>query len=181
MKKESKEFLKFNGTNINILSVDGQYYVAIKPICEVLGVHYRTQYDKIIKHRIYGQLCSSKSIVAKDNRVREMLCLPERYIYGWLLGIDSDSEELFKYQLECHDVLYNYFHGATTERLQLLKFKSAEEIALEEAELKWKEEMLASENYRNVQKLKFSLGGTNKGLKVNDDKLLEGQLKMFGE
>ena len=181
MKPEIKKFLDFNGTNIPVLSADGTIYVAIKPICTALGVDYIRQYKNIQEDEDLVELLSEQTTVAQDNKLRKMVCLPEEFIYGWLFSVKSQSPDFKRYKMKCYRVLYNYFHGATTERLQLLKFKSADEIALEEAELKWKEEMLASENYRNVQKLKFSLGGTNKGLKVNDEKLLEGQLKMFGE
>lgn len=181
MKNETRKFLDFNGTNIPVLSADGNVYVAIKPICTALGVNYDRQYKNLLSHPIFSHVYAKQHTHDTINRVQEMICLPERYIYGWLLSINSSNEDLIKYQLECHDVLYNYFHGATTERLQLLKVKSEDEIALEELVKKVEEEKLGSENYQKMVALKAKIGGTKKGLKLNDVKLLEAQTKLFGE
>ena len=180
MKNETRKFADFNGTNIPVLSADVTIYVAIKPICTALNLNYDRQYKNLLSHPIFNQLYAKQHTVDKGNKVREMVCLPEKYIYGWLLSINSSNEDLIKYQLECHDVLYNYFHGATTERLQLLKVKSEDEIALDELVKKVEEEKLGSENYQKMIALKAKIGGTKKGLNLNDEKLLEGQLKLFG-
>lgn len=37
MNKHEK-FLKFNGKNIVFLSIDGTYWIAIKPICDALNI-----------------------------------------------------------------------------------------------------------------------------------------------
>ncbi len=38
--KTHQKFLEFNGKNIIFLNVDGTYWIALKPICEALGVDY---------------------------------------------------------------------------------------------------------------------------------------------
>lgn len=63
-----------------------------------------------------GGVISLQSIVAADNRVRKMVCFPEFYVYGWILGIQSKSKDLQKYQWKCYEILYNRLHGAITER-----------------------------------------------------------------
>lgn len=181
MNQSTKKFLDFNGTNIPVMSADGTIYVAIKPICEALGVDYKRQHDTVTNHDILGELSSLQGIVAKDNKLRNMLCLPEKYVYGWLFSIDSKSQDLKKYKMSCYDVLYDYFHGATTERIELLRTKSEQEILLEEAEALLKSEMMALESYQKVKQLKASIGGKKQGLAINDEKLLEAQLKLFGE
>ena len=51
-----------------------------------------------------------------------MVCLPERYIYGWIMAINSESEVLKEYQKECYDIPFNHFQGrfsAMIERLEI--------------------------------------------------------------
>lgn len=181
MNSQTKKFLDFNGTNIPVMSADGTIYVAIKPICTALNVNYDRQYRNLKAHPNFSRVCAIQHTHDATNRVQEMVCLPERYIYGWILSINSNSEELVKYQFECYDVLYDYFHGATTERIELLRTKSEQEILLEEAEALLKSEMMALESYQKVKQLKASIGGKKQGLAINDEKLLEAQLKLFGE
>ncbi|QHJ84914.1 MAG: hypothetical protein [Bacteriophage sp.] len=55
------------------------------------------------------------TMVAKDGKNRELVCLPLGYLNGWLFGIDTNRVKpeirpnLEQYQLECFDVLYNHF------------------------------------------------------------------------
>lgn len=181
MKSETKKFLDFNGTNIPVMSADGTIYVAIKPICNALGVDYIRQYKNVQDDDVLAQLLSEQTTVAQDNKLRKMVCLPEKYIYGWLFSINSQSQDLKKYKMECYDVLYDYFHGATTERIELLRTKSEDEILLKEAQATFKAEMLALESFQKVKEIKSRIGGKKQGLAINDEKLLEAQLKLFGE
>lgn len=181
MNQSSKKFLDFNGTNIPVMSADGTIYVAIKPICTALGVNYKHQHESISKDEILSLVSCNYGIPDSRNHVQEMTCLPEMYIYGWLFSINSKSEELIKYKRECYEVLFNYFHGATTERIELLRSKSEDEILLAEAQATFKSEMLALESFQKVKEIKSRIGGKKQGLAINDEKLLEAQLKLFGE
>ena len=49
MKKDIKKFLEFNGKSIHFLSAGGEYWIALKPICEVLEVDYSSQLTNIIR------------------------------------------------------------------------------------------------------------------------------------
>lgn len=118
MKKNKVEkFLEFNGKRINVLTANGQWWVAIKPICEVLGIDYEAQRKNLKDDEILSELPSNQTVVAADGKAREMLCLPERFIYGWLFSVRSDSPGLAAYKRECYEVLYNHFHQPFTERL----------------------------------------------------------------
>lgn len=181
MKNEIKKFLDFNGTNIPVMSADGTIYVAIKPICSALGVDYIRQFKNVQEHHILSGVLSKQTTHDASGRLQEMVCLPERYIYGWLFSINSKSEDLIKYQSQCYDVLFDYFHGATTERVQLLRTKFDVEKRLKEAEAKLKEELLGLESFKEIKAIKMEMSGTKKGLAISDEKLLENQLKLFGE
>ncbi|MBA7556901.1 hypothetical protein ES705_49624 [subsurface metagenome] len=92
MNTKIKKFLEFNGKAILFLSIDGQYWVALKPICEALNLDWTYQLKVLKSHKILGQLWYLHTIVGADNRLRNMVSLPEKYIYGWLFGISSGSE-----------------------------------------------------------------------------------------
>lgn len=46
MKKHEK-FLEFNDKKIIFLSVDGTYWIALKPICEALNVDWNRSYQNV--------------------------------------------------------------------------------------------------------------------------------------
>jgi DNA primase large subunit len=111
MKKSIQKFLEFNGKAISFLNVDGCWWVAIKPICEVLNVDFERQRRRVNQDEILSQLLSEQTVVAADGRLRKMTCLPERFIYGWLFSIRSEAEGLVEFKRECYDLLFNHFHG----------------------------------------------------------------------
>ena len=107
MKKEIKKFLEFNGKSIHFLAVDGEYWIALKPICEALGILWRHQQTKLINGEdIFGELYRDHGMVAADDKLRKMVCLPEFAIYGWIFQIESSAPGLEDFQWECYHVLY---------------------------------------------------------------------------
>lgn len=114
MQKKIEKFLEFNGKRISILLADGSWWVAIRPICEVLNVDYHAQYKNLKEDEILCRVLSKQTTHDTTKRLQEMICLPEKYVYGWLFSLRSDSIELKSYKMKCYDVLYNHFHGALT-------------------------------------------------------------------
>jgi len=123
MKKHSK-FLQFNGNKIYFLTKDGTYWIALKPICEVLNVEYTRVFKNVKADPIFGELLAVQPMVGADGKTRKMASLPEKWVYGWLMGIQSASPDLLEYKKKCHEVLYDYFHGTITGRKELLKQKA---------------------------------------------------------
>ena len=63
-KAETKMFLEFNGKSINFLAMNGEYWIALKPICDVLGVVWKKQHEKLQNGEdIYGELSTDQGIV----------------------------------------------------------------------------------------------------------------------
>ncbi|MEZ4925585.1 MAG: phage antirepressor N-terminal domain-containing protein [Saprospiraceae bacterium] len=173
--KHVEKFLEFNGKNISLLMADGTWWVAIKPICEALGVKYESQFERISKHRILSQLFLKQGMVAADGKMREMVCLPERYVYGWLFSINSDNEKLLDFQHKCYDILYNHFHGALTARLNILNELSTNAERMAQLE----EELQKIELYNEFQDLKKRNAQSSKELKRLDVDLRTGQMSLF--
>ena len=117
--KNIQRFLEFDGKKISVLLKNGEWWVAIKPICEALGVNYKKQHEGILSDEILSQLSTQQGMVGADGRLRNMTCLPEKFIYGWLFSIRSDASALKEYKLKCYEVLYDYFYGKMTERMNI--------------------------------------------------------------
>lgn len=130
--KHIEKYLEFNDRRVYFVCENGVWWVAIKPICEALGVDYITQFKNQKQDKILGQLLSEQTIVAADGKLRKMVCVPEFFVYGWIFSIQSKSEELTAYKLKCYEVLYNHFHGSMAQSLTNLREKSAAEKEIEE-------------------------------------------------
>lgn len=177
MKNNIERFLEFNGKVIYFLGKEGQWWIAIKPICEALGVDYERQRKNFKIDPFWDQLPSIQTVVAADNKARKMLCLPEPYIYGWISNIQSSSPELIAYRRECYEVLYNHFHGAIGGRKNFIATKA--QIMIE------REQLLSSlsnnPEFARLRELEKLDKQANASLKQFDKDLLNEQLFLFRE
>jgi prophage antirepressor-like protein len=131
MNKQVSNFLEFNGKTLVFLAVDGEYWIALKPICEVLGVDFSRQLRTLKEDPIFSVLWSLQTIVAADEKSRKMASLPEKWIYGWIMQLESKSPDLLQYKKLCYEVLNNYFHGSITGRKSLLQEKAKLQIEID--------------------------------------------------
>lgn len=169
-----EKFLEFNGKRISVLLADGSWWVAIKPICEALKVNYDRQYKNILDDEILTQLYAKQHTVGGDGRLREMVCLPEKYIYGWLFSIRSESHDLKKYKLICYDILYNHFHGTLTDRMNALHEKSSIDTRIQALE----EQLKESSTYKEILELRQKKKQVSGELRKLDNDLQSGQLRL---
>lgn len=159
MKKHSK-FLEFNGKNILFIDVDGENWIALKPICEALNVDYIRSFKNAKKHPILAPALSKQTMqVSKNdkNQLRNVTCIPEYLIYGWIFSLRSESKELIEYQKTCYELLYNHFHGQIGNRKELLfKRKEVETLIFKQKEL-LKDNDEAYKILRDLEKQKKAL------------------------
>ncbi len=99
--------------------VDEQWWLAVKHLCEALGIDFKYQFDAIKEDPILSQVCGIKIMVDKRNRRQEMFVLPEKYVYGWLFGIRSDSPALWQFKRKCYDLFFDYFENNNSNRDEL--------------------------------------------------------------
>jgi len=135
---------KINKTNILVIEKNGEKRIAIKPICEALGVDFSGQLQRIKNDEILGSVVEMISTTGADKKRYEMQTIPFKFVFGWLFRIDSRKvkeeakEQVLKYQLECYNALYDHF----IELDEYLKYRT------EMAEKKWDEVEAAREGFK---------------------------------
>ena len=90
--------------------------MAVKPICQILGVDHSSQIKRIKSDGILGSVVVTTTTTGADNKQYKMVCLPLKYIFGWIFSIDDSRvnpdarEKLLSYKLEVYDVLFDHFY-----------------------------------------------------------------------
>lgn len=175
MNTNLEKFITFNGKKIVLLDENGTWLVAIRPICEALGVNFDRQYKNLKKSKILGQLYAEQHMVAADGRIRNMICLPELFIYGWLFQIESNAPGLEEYQWECYKALFGHFRGTITGRKDLLKDRAEKMIKMARLENK----VFVSPEAKELDALKRQCKAIDRNLKKLDNDQLEKELALF--
>lgn len=119
MNQSVRNFIKFNEKNILFARVNGKYWISIKSVCEALNVDYIAQFKNVQADPILGPALSNQTMQVPGDQARNMACLPEYLIYGWIFSINSKSLELIEYKKECYSILFNHFHGAITRKAEM--------------------------------------------------------------
>jgi hypothetical protein len=105
---------KINDVKIVVIE-NGEKRVAIKPICEALGIAFEPQFAKLKNDEILGSTITLSVTVGSDGKNREMTTIPFKFVFGWLFTINSKNvreearEAVTKYKLACYEALYNHF------------------------------------------------------------------------
>ena len=111
----SIQTIQFHNQNLLATIVDGTPHIAMKPICENIGIAWNSQLERIKRHPVLNdgmRIISTPS----NGGIQDMVMLPLNMINGWLFGVDSNrikktdvKNKVIEYQRECFDVLANHF------------------------------------------------------------------------
>lgn len=162
------EFLEFNGKVILFTSINGETFIAIKPVCEALGINYKAQYNKLKTDEFYRPAWSLRTMQVPNSQTRKMICITEKYFYGWLCGINSEKPDFVEYKRTCFEILYNHFNGTITKRSQILK----EQVTDEAERQALIEKLKTSEEYLRLKEIEGNKKFRDKSLKGLDVELL---------
>lgn len=108
------ETIQFHSQQLIVLNHQNKPYVAMKPVCENIGLDWHAQLNRINRHHVLSKGVVMIATPTKGG-VQKYVCLPISMINGWLFGIETSRVKpeiratLEQYQLECFDVLYNHF------------------------------------------------------------------------
>lgn len=168
-----EKFLEFNGKKILFLSVDGTYWIALKPILDALNLESDRYLKRTKRDHFFSTRLDTMSVQVENNGIiqgRNMTCLPEKYIYGWICILNSDSKELEAYKETCYDLLYDHFHGTITNRKELLMERKDIQNKIHSIS----DELKKNENrYKELEMLKNKAKAVSRKLNGMDKQIIE--------
>lgn len=112
-------FLKFNDKLILFTTVDSVTWIGLRSLCDALKIEYTRSFKNAKKDRIIGPALAIQPMQVPGNatiQVRNVTCIPEFLVYGWLFSIHSENEELWSYKATCYKLLFDHFHGTIGNR-----------------------------------------------------------------
>jgi len=171
------QIITVNEKEISIESHNNEKFVAIKPICEAIGVDYDNQIEKINNDEILSQLTPLKGVVAADGKTRKMRVISLRYVFGWLFTINPNKvkpeikQDIINYKKQCYDALFDTF----TKRTSILKEKTNYQIEIERLESNWRK----TDEYQKIQDLKKQQKNATQRLNNLDKNIVNEQLDLF--
>lgn len=117
--------IPFNGQVIEAQKQGDTVLVALKPLCENIGVGYESQYNRL--QRTPWATISMMNIVAADGKQRDMTMIDRRTFTMWLATIDTNrlksekaKDVVVAYQREAADALDRYFSTGVAVNEHLL-------------------------------------------------------------
>lgn len=119
---ETKVITRVN--NVDIVATSDEQMVPIRPICEALGIDVENQRKKIQDDEDLSSVAVLSTATGADGKQYEMLCLPIRYVFGWLFTINPKNvkpeaqEAVRAYRRRCYDALYIHFFGSQKRQLE---------------------------------------------------------------
>lgn len=107
----------FHNQSLVTLQKDGIAYVAMKPICENIGLDWEAQRQRISRDEVLNSVACMIKATGTDSKIYKMLCLPLQYLNGWLFGVDTNrvkaeiKDKLITYKKECYQALFDYWNN----------------------------------------------------------------------
>lgn len=107
----------FHGQSLTVITgPNGEHLVAMKPICEGIGLGWQSQYNRIKRHPVLStSIFIMNTQMPGDDQQREVTCLPLDMLNGWLFSVDASRvrpeirDTLIQYQRECFAALAAYW------------------------------------------------------------------------
>lgn len=121
--------VKFNNQQLPVFLHQDKPYVAMKPICENIGLQWEAQLRRIKRNHVLSKGMSIMDIPSNGG-IQQYVCLPLGLLNGWLMGVDISKvkseikDTLMKYQLECYDVLYKHFMPKPQKQIDMTLYVS---------------------------------------------------------
>jgi hypothetical protein len=109
--------VQFHGATLYVTTIDSVPYVAMRPVCEAIGLDWKAQQDRMKRHPVLNSAAVITTSTGTDGKRYDMLMLPLNKLNGWLFGVSVRRvkpelrERLTQYQAECFDVLAGHFGG----------------------------------------------------------------------
>lgn len=116
MTENQTALVAFHGHDILTINDGDTIRVAMKQICEAIGLQWEAQLKRIKRHDVMSVCMSIMDIqMPGDDQRREVATLPLDMLNGWLFGVEASRVKpeirarLIEYQRECFKVLHDYW------------------------------------------------------------------------
>ncbi len=91
MRNSTEKAVDFLGQEIALIEDDdGNTYVPLKRLCEILGIDHKLEMKKVNNDKIvfHGKVLP---VPARDGKRRKTLCLPVKRVHSWIRGVDQNK------------------------------------------------------------------------------------------
>lgn len=109
----------FHGQPLTVITDGDQHLVAMKPICDNIGLSWRGQNERILRDDVLKEGARVIRVPSVGGE-QDTLCLPLDLLNGWLFGIDVSrcrkeiQPALIQYKRECYAVLAAHWQKRET-------------------------------------------------------------------
>lgn len=117
MPTQTLEAIPFRDTAIYALKINGIPHVAVKPVCQSIGVDANGQVQRL-KRQPWASTCITHAQLPGDSQTRDVTFIDRRTFTMWLATIETSRVKdegardlLVSFQREAADVLDAYFSG----------------------------------------------------------------------
>ena len=113
--------VEFHGDALWAREKDGRVLVAVKPICEELGINWNKQLQRIHRNAVLSE-GMTMMVMPSAGGPQDTVCLPLELVNGWLFGIDDLRVrpelrgKILRYKRECYQILFDHFYSEATGR-----------------------------------------------------------------
>jgi hypothetical protein len=114
----------FHNRQIVTFNEGNKYFIALKTICENIGLQWAAQFNRLKRDEKFKSVISIMDTTGADKKKYKMVCLPLEVLPGWLYTIETsrirnrEARRLLRiYQQEATKVLYEHFFNRD-DRLQ---------------------------------------------------------------
>ena len=80
-----------NNVSLQVVADERDQLVAVKPVCEILGVDFSAQRTKLKEHPLFSSVMVLSTTTGADGKMYEMACIPLRYFSSWLFSINPNN------------------------------------------------------------------------------------------
>jgi len=133
--------VQFHGAALYVININNTPYVAVKPVCEAIGVDAEAQRTRIMRHPVLNSVTFVTKATGSDGKSYDMLVLPLEKLNGFLFGINANrikdaqiKAKLIEYQSECFDVLADYWQKGYAINPRPFKQGRDDVLTVEEAD-----------------------------------------------
>ena len=111
---------------------DGNAWIAVRPICEAIGIDWRSQYVKLKSDPRFS--CGDITMTGADGKQYMMTSLPASQIAGWLYGINSRrvgpevAPLLLEFQQYCTQAIYTAVSGQANQAVAVELCKRIDDL-----------------------------------------------------